>query len=495
MSQSASPSRVRKVLTLLAALALLLAAAGTVAAGQEIAQSSATPDAQDRASIDEHIYTCSGLVNAESAADFVTTLVSPEAGDVSGRITQTAGQPVPLPGPGSAVSTVPGPSPATVTVQTAGDEAAVSTVRSYYDAEDEGRGLAVGTCTEPQSEWWFVGVSARPGSRDELLLSNPTNSPAVVSLDVFGPAGPIELVGVGGLVVQPGQSEAVRIDSLMPGVSVAALRVTTSGGLVSAAVRATSIDGLIPRGAEFIPPAAAPAAEIVVPGVLPGEGERTLVITAPGEDAAVSIAPLIGAAAPQQAAPPIPIPAGHSVTVPLEPELAGAPAGIRVTASAPVTAAVRSVIEGTLPEDGEGVLFRVPIADTAWTAAQPGLAGGRLLLPLTGVDQAPATLLVTSAGGDATATVIVRAASGDEARLEVTVGADATETISIPVVAGEPASVTVERANGTGLLHVAVAQVGADDDGPLVAAAIGSQPTTSVSLPPVYPDAQTLQAP
>ena len=380
-------------------------------------------------------------------------------------------------------------------VTATGDSAAgTATVRQYLDPGDEGRGLALADCVGARSQWWFPGVSAIAGRIDELLLGNPTASPAVVTLEVLGPAGPVGLAGTSGIVVQPHSQASVRMDSVAPGTSNATLKVSTNGGLVAASVRSTNIDGLIPLGAEYISASAPPSTRVVVPGIVGGAGARDLVITAAEADAAVSVR-LLTTAGPRDYgdARQIPVPAGHTIAMDLSEQLAGAAAAVQVTATAPVVAAVSATFEGTLPADATGVLARRPVADTASSVGQAAITGLRRL-PLSGVAAAPAVVSLSSAGGTSEARLSIVAANGATWQAAASVPADGTIEVPVPVIEGSPAVITVARGAGSGELHAAVIQSGSLPTGPIVAEAVGSDPSTAVEIPFAYPDPAALTA-
>lgn len=450
----------------------------------------------------ERTSVCPSLRLTADGQEAVTAFVDPAAPASTGTIIGGATGPRGLPAPGRAVRVEPA-APGDQIAITARDGAVGSTasVREYLDTAEEGRGLALASCRPARSEWWFVGVSGELGHIDELLLVNPTESSAVVSVEVFGPAGPIDTVG-GGVVLQPGEGAVVRVDSLIPGVSTATLHVTTSGGLVAATLRSTAIDGLIPLGAEFIPAAAPPATRQLVPGVAAGPGPRELFLVAGERDAAVQLRYLTAEGERQrQQAGSIPVPAGHVVSIDLADDLAGSAAAVEVTASQPVTAAVRATEQAVLPPNATGVLNRVPVADYAWTAAQPG-GSDRLLLPLSGVQQAAGQVLLSSPDAAVTVRVTTRAASGAAAQVEVEVPAGSTQAVAVPVVPGAASLITAERVAGGAGWYAAVVQSGALPSGPtqggapqrrpIIAAATGDDPSTKVRIPPVYPDQHTL---
>ncbi len=471
-----------------AAVALLALIGAVVLAGYWWPMTLASPAAAGPAEgeLAERTTVCPVPGATGDGGEAVTAFVNPAAPSSGGVITGALDGPHPLPDPGGARRMTAAADGGAIAI-TAADDAVgyTASVREYLDPAEEGRGMALATCLPARAEWWFVGVSGSLGTIDELLLANPTDSPAVVTVEVLGPAGAIELVG-SGAVVRPGEQEVVRVDSLIPGVSSAALHVTTSGGVIAATVRSTGIDGLIPQGAEFIPAAAAPALQHVVPGVPAGAGLRELVLVGGEQDAAVEVEYLTAGGGRESAEGLVPVPAEHVVVIDVTEELRGESAAVRLTANHEITAGVRSTEAATLPPDATGVLNRVPVADYAWTAAREPVAD-RAFLPLSGISEAPATVAIVSPLDDVTVAVTTRAANGATETREVAVPGGSVREVGVPVTAGAASLITVERITGTAWWHAAVVQSGTLNDRPIIAAALGSDPSTRVRIPAAHP--------
>lgn len=474
------------ILRALLSLLLVGLIAAVVAAGyawpQAASSAADTPDGD----IQERRLVCPAVGIPGDGEQAVTAFVDPAVERSTGSISLAGGAAQPLPDPGQSALIKPSDKSSLIEITATQDAVAgTASVREYLDPSKERRGLALASCVPVQSEWRFVGVSALPGRVDELLLANPTDSPAVVSLALDGPAGPIELVGAG-VVVQPGGQEIVRIDALMPGIEFGALHVATSGGVVAAALRSTAIDGLTPLGVEFLPAAAAPSTVQVVPGVPGGGGDRELVLAAGDQDSVVQVDLLTTKGSRAEALDPIPVPAGHVVDVDLSRALDGAAAAVRVIGSQPVSAAVRSTLAAEPAEDAASVLTRIPAADYAWSAAQPALVE-RAYLPLSGVAEAAGSLAVSSLDSKVTLRVTTRAADGSIDQQDMAVPAGAQRTVALPIKADRASLVTVDLLAGSGDWFAAVTQRGTLDDLPLITTAGASDPDTSVPIPSARP--------
>src|SRR5690606_21698813 len=57
------------------------------------------------------------------------------------------------------------------------------------------RGLAAAPCQTPTTEQWLLGGSTELGSSARLVLQNPNRTAATVEVEVWGPAGRLELAG------------------------------------------------------------------------------------------------------------------------------------------------------------------------------------------------------------------------------------------------------------------------------------------------------------
>ena len=149
------------------------------------------------------------------------------------------------------------------------------------------RGLLGTTCAAPGTDFWFVGSGAVVGQRGRIYLTNPEPAPAVVDVTLYGPDGAIDAPAGRGIAVAAGAQEVTLLDALAPGTTVFAVNVHVRSGRISAAVRDQQVVGLTPKGADWLPPAAAPARHQLIPGVLSGTGERRLQVVAPGESDAI----------------------------------------------------------------------------------------------------------------------------------------------------------------------------------------------------------------
>ena len=236
--------------------------------------------------------------------------------------------------------------------------------RSTVDAM---RGLAGTGCTVPGTDFWFVGSGAVVGQRGRVYLTNPEAAPAVVDITLFGPDGPVDAPAGRGVPVAAGSQEVRLLDALAPGITRFAVHVHVRSGRVAAAVRDQQLDGLTPRGADWLPAAAPPALNQLIPGVVAGAGERRLQVVAPGESDAIVELRLVsesGSFAPA-GLDVLEVRAGSVADVDLAEFTDAAAVGVSLESDVPVTAGVLSRATGTDEQ----------LSDIAYTAA------GRPLLP------------------------------------------------------------------------------------------------------------------
>ncbi len=227
------------------------------------------------------------------------------------------------------------------------------------------RGLVTGRCTGPAREHWFVGGSGEVGRRGRLVLSNPTSVPAVVDVSVWDESGPVDAPATQDIAVPARGQQILLLDALDPGAERIGVHVSASQGRVAAALEVRETDELVPQGVTFVPTAAAPSTDIVVPGV-PAHGERTLRILAPGDTDAIVSLRLLGPEGPFSPVDQnvVTVTGGTVLEVPIGEGAGEVAVSVALESDEPVTASVRVV---DAPSD--------ELPDLAYTAATEPLAG------------------------------------------------------------------------------------------------------------------------
>lgn len=256
-----------------------------------------------------------------------------------------------------------------------GEPARVAGTTSSVVSAGDLRGIAAGGCTRPSSDVWLLGGSTALESTADLVLVNAGATPADITVDAWGPSGPVELAGGGSYLVAPGENRAV----VLPGVAAEqrrlAVHVSAAGGQVAAYLQDALLDGFTPRGTDLVTAGAGPSTRQVVPGIVvpaadvdaPDAGSLRLL--APGEEGATASVRLLGpdGEVGLAGAEDVDLAPGEVTDV----SLGGIPAGAYtavVDATAPVVASASIAREG---EAGE--LDQSPRLERAWSAASvPG---------------------------------------------------------------------------------------------------------------------------
>jgi hypothetical protein len=277
-------------------------------------------------------------------------------------------------------------------------------------------GYAASACRAPLLESWLVGGSAATGAADLVVLSNPGDVPATVSLTVYGTDGPVAPPG-GSEQVVPARSQIVLpLAGLLLGEESPVVQVTSTGAPVHASLQTSITRTLVAGGVDQVAPIAELALSQTVTGVVVPELSRTaevgasaslLRVLAPGGDTTATIT-VTRTGADQPVEPPqeIPLVAG----VPVEVDLGALDEGtysVAVTAEEPLVSAVWQST-GISQDD-----------DFAWFAAAPAVETPSMFAAPSG--PTPVLSVVNdSATDDAVVTIV--SADGTY-RLELTVPA------------------------------------------------------------------------
>jgi hypothetical protein len=218
-----------------------------------------------------------------------------------------------------------------------------------------GDALASTECGAPQPETWFTGVGASARHASTIELVNPDAGVALADITVYGGGGPIEVPDLQGVTVQGRQSVRLDLAELVPRRGEMALRVVVARGRLGATV----LDRVPELGAQeetsdWLPGQAEPATRSLMLGIPPGAGRDDLVVANPGEDEARVDLRLVTAdsAFTPEGLEELRVPPGGVRTVTLTAvmrrEVADGALGVEVVSTAPVTASLRSVVDGDL---------------------------------------------------------------------------------------------------------------------------------------------------
>ncbi|GAB3624082.1 hypothetical protein GCM10027418_21660 [Mariniluteicoccus endophyticus] len=353
---------------------------------------------------------------------------------------------------------------------------------SSFSAAAQGaeRGLATARCVAPSTTQWFTGLYSGgqgPGgqatTRSEIVLVNTDSTRADVDLRLLGPDGQVSAPGARGLTVPARSSRVVGLETLTTQLGPFGVQVRASRGRIHATVVQKAAFGALPGGTDWQVPSAPPSLVQVVPGVPDGKGERTLVVTNPGErrtTAKIEIMTPDGTFAPAEASQ-LDINGASTAQVSLTRGLAEQPAAVRVSTDQPVTAAVVSH-SGTDAATSD-VAFQ-PSAEALGTtgvgalAVAPGITGAAL---------------VTNVGlQDTIVSLRLLAADGRELKAaELPVRGGTTQLWEIAKV-DEPAGLVVRSPRGA-TVHAGIVLTGDGRPGLATTPVSAPEPATSGAEP------------
>lgn len=336
---------------------------------------------------------------------------------------------------GRTVSAKQGAYPNPVGIRVTGPLAAGTTATATATADTGvNRGLASTVCSTPSAEFWFAGASSASGRRDALVLTNLDEANASVDVTFYSPSGKLEDAGGRGLVVRGRSQTEVFLSNVAKGQRELALRVVSTGGRVSAALRDNVTTAGIPAGVDWVQPSAEPAKDLIVPGIAPGPGSRTLTIANPGDLQTTVNVSVLGARGRYRPAgrDRVQVPAGGVKSIRLESIVKDEPAAVELTADQPVFASMR--------------IADARNADFASLGATHPLTGtGYVVLP---AHTEPATVLVSAPAERATAEVVLRSATG-QSTLTKTVAPATGSTAAVTLPASKtPTYLTVTPGEG-----------------------------------------------
>lgn len=345
------------------------------------------------------------------------------------------------------------------------------------------RGLSEAACTNPGSEFWFVGAGSAVGRHGRLYLSNADDTAAQVDVILYDEKGVINDDSTRSLEIAPHKQRVVKLDSYAPTSKQLAVKVKAARGRVVAAMRDDMVDGSSgqPLGIDWIPAASAPSEQLVIPGLAPGSGARVLTLVAPGDTSAVVDLSVMGKGStfiPSKLGR-LEVPAGTVKQVAMESATGGDASALRISSDVPVTASVRSDVGA---RDGR--------RDFVHTAA---------VAPLTGAAVVPSTMngskvkssLLLSALGRSTVEAEIALLTPDgrqEQPIKVSIPAGGTIEAKLPGVKGSSRYTIVVTPAEPGKLVGTRLQVESAEDGPLVSSWQLVTGRTSTVRPIATPD-------
>ena len=308
-------------------------------------------------------------------------------------------------------------------------------------------------CTGPASSQWFVGGAADVTTRGRLIIINSGLSDAVVDIESFTENGKQPLRT---LNVVSKNYFVIPLDSLAPGDKTLTVHVAPRSGRINAFMIDEQGKGLKALGGDLVNPATTARKNVVIPAI-PNQNSRntpalphTLRILSPGDvDANVTVEVMSG----DGVFVPVgftsrSISAGIVTEFALDPNITSNVMAVRITASEPVVAAVKS----TVVVSGR--------KDFVWSTAAPELTP--LTIAVTGL-----TPFVSFAGERINVSLDVTLVNGKVVRQNVKgtdianwrVPANARSFTLIKVGEATYAGALVSSVNGYGYFPIAAGSV------------------------------------
>ena len=308
-------------------------------------------------------------------------------------------------------------------------------------------------CTGPASSQWFVGGAADVTTRGRLIIVNSGLSDAVVDIESFTENGKQPLRT---LNVVSKNYIVIPLDSLAPGDKTLTVHVAPRSGRINAFMIDEQGKGLKALGGDLVNPATTARKNVVIPAI-PNQNSRntpalphTLRILSPGDvDANVTVEVMSG----DGVFVPVgftsrSISAGIVTEFALDPNITSNVMAVRITASEPVVAAVKS----TVVVSGR--------KDFVWSTAAPELTP--LTIAVTGL-----TPFVSFAGEQINISLDVTLVNGKVVRQNVKgtdianwrVPANARSFTLIKVGEATYAGALVSSVNGYGYFPIAAGSV------------------------------------
>jgi hypothetical protein len=389
--------------------------------------------------------------------------------------------------------TVPAGSPASKKAASVAEGWSVSasgTMAQAMEAEvAQSSGLASVRCGEPGSDIWFVGPGQQNGAAQiQLDLMNIDSLAASVDVSVITDAGQTQTGKDTGIAVPPHQTVTESLSSMGSGSSVVAIEVHTSIGRVAADVSEGSSHGT----ASWLPSAAAPSTQLVIPGVPPSVSAAGLFLAVPGTlSAKVNVLAITSQGNLRPFGPQsIDLP-GESASYQALTPLGGTAAALEITSNVPVVAGV------LVPGSGAGAFTAAtaPISEQAVVAGNTtgsGLAASVVLSAPAGAARVRLTEIAQASTGGT-------GGSGGSAGTGDTGGTTATgshvvsvrtgHTLVAPVTApgaakrGSAFAVVITPLAGSGPLYAARVETHGQDT--VVSILPAASALTTISLAPV----------
>lgn len=145
--------------------------------------------------------------------------------------------------------------------------ATIGGAQSQVAATSDLSGLAAALCAEPSADTWLVAGATTVGRTSFILLSNPTDVTAVVTLSIYAEGGKVDAPGVNAIEVPANTQTVLPLAGLAPEVVSPVVHVVSTGGSVVASIQQSVIRGLEPGGVEIAGASDGPGNQHTITGV------------------------------------------------------------------------------------------------------------------------------------------------------------------------------------------------------------------------------------
>ncbi|MFF8973324.1 DUF5719 family protein [Streptomyces sp. NPDC014995] len=320
-----------------------------------------------------------------------------------------------------------------------------------------GRGLLGVTCTAPDTEFWFPGVSTAADRTDYVHLTNPDDSAAVADIELYGKDGALTTTVGEGLTIPAHSSEPILLSTLTDErQDDLTVHVNVRSGRVGAAVQA--LDDKL--GGDWLAASTEPAGSLVVPGIPKDATAVRLVAFAPGDadaDLKVQLAASSGLITPA-GQETLHVKGGMTTAVDLGDVTRGEAGSLVLTPtdqSVPVVAAVR-VIRGKGDQQESAFIPATSPVGTRASVVDNTAKGSTLSLTAPrGTAKVKVTASAGSGGGTAASkTYTIRSGTTQDVELPVPAGLKGTYALTVepltdtPVYASRTLTASVEGLPG-----------------------------------------------
>jgi hypothetical protein len=320
-----------------------------------------------------------------------------------------------------------------------------------------GRGLLGTTCTAPDTEFWFPGVSTAADRTDYVHLTNPDDSAAVADIELYGKDGAVVTTVGEDLTIPAHSSEPILLSTLTDQKQDdLTVHVNVRSGRVGAAVQ--SLDDKL--GGDWLAASTDPAGSLVVPGIPKDATAVRLVAFTPGDadaDLKVQLASTSGLITPA-GHETLHVKGGMTTAVDLGDVTRGEAGSLVLTPtdqSVPVVAAVR-VVRGKGDKQESAFIPATSPVGTRASATENTAKGSTLSLTAPqGTAKVKVTASAGSGGGTAVSkTYTIKSGTTQDVELPVPTGLKGTFALTVepltdtPVYASRTLTASVEGLPG-----------------------------------------------